>query len=496
MQESQASGLDEANRDELYQLARDVGIDGRSKMNKDELLEALRERQSGASRLGQFQRLAHQVAGGEFRMLPRHLTGNDRRLHLRQTIREDNGTRIAANAEDVSEKFGKLASSMFSFFRGTALLFYRDLAGEDAWMPTVLALGDVHPENFGVMPNADNIPIFGVNDFDEACYAPFTWDLKRGAVGFMLAAAEEAGAKPKRQRKYVRRFVRGYIEGTRHFARHETENDHQVRHDNAPKLIRKLIEDAWEDREEWLADDYLDEFKRGFRSDKELVPISSRTPEFQQLLERLVSENDIKVPPRAGELKVKDVAIRRGQGTASLGLPRYYLLVEGPRKDGSDDLIIELKKARRSALAGLAPPSDYDNSGSGERIVHAQTVQLVRGDVFYGHVEIDGESFMSRERAPFRDDIDLDDLSHSQWKKYARICGRALAHAHAMSDEQGALEDDLEPLILEAIGEPRLFVDDIVRFASEAAERVRQDFRFYKEDHRLNAFRRTDQVFR
>lgn len=48
------------------------------------------------------------------------------------------------------------------------------MAGDDAWMPTVLTLGDVHPENFGVMPNADNVPIFSVNDFDEAYYAPFT----------------------------------------------------------------------------------------------------------------------------------------------------------------------------------------------------------------------------------------------------------------------------------------------------------------------------------
>ena len=61
-------------------------------------------------------------------------------------------------------------------------------------MPAVFALGDVHPANFGGMPSADNVPIFGVNDFDEAHYAPFTWDLKRGAVGFLLAAGLAAVA--------------------------------------------------------------------------------------------------------------------------------------------------------------------------------------------------------------------------------------------------------------------------------------------------------------
>jgi hypothetical protein len=38
----------------------------------------------------------------------------------------------------------------------------------------------------GIMPNADGVPFFGLNDFDEAAYAPFSWDVKRGAVGFNL----------------------------------------------------------------------------------------------------------------------------------------------------------------------------------------------------------------------------------------------------------------------------------------------------------------------
>ena len=83
-------------------------------------------------------------------------------------------------------------------------------------------------------------------------------------------------------------------------------------------------------------------------------------------------------------MRVKDVAVRRGQGIASLGLARYYVLIEGPRADATDDLIIEFKQARRSALAGLTPPSRYDADGRGERISHAHRVQLVNGDVFYG----------------------------------------------------------------------------------------------------------------
>ena len=498
------SDLDDATRDELYELAKEEGIERCSTMKKAELREALKqargeagEHEQVASRVDAFRTLSEASAKGKFVMLPRLLTGNDRRMHVRQTLREDHQTRIADKAEDAEIKFDKLAGSLFSFFRGTALLFYRDMAGEDAWMPTVLTLGDVHPENFGVMPNADNVPIFGVNDFDEAYYAPFTWDLKRGAVGFMLGAEEEGGFGKKRQRKIARKFIEGYIDGIRVFADDGNERDHETRIDNAPKIILKLIEKSLEDRAEWLQDDYLDEFKRGFRSDDELVPISRRRDEFQALLDKLVADNGIDLPERTGgTFRVKDVAIRRGQGTASLGLPRYYLMIEGKNADGSDDLIVEFKRARRSALAGLAPPTAHEFDTPGDRIAHAQAVQLVRGDVFYGSVELDGQSFMTRERAPFRDDIDLDDLSKKSWNHYAKTCGQTLAHAHALSDEIGEFEHDIEPMIVEAMGPPELFVDDVVRFAVDAAERVRGDHEAFKADHALGAFRAVDVVYR
>lgn len=511
---TQANSLTESHsKDAWYQLAKRLDIPGRSTMTKDELLTAVNHSANGpagradrATRFDEFARLAKERVDGRVVELPRNLPAEDRRLHVRQTLREDHQTRISDYSLAAQEKFDKLAGSLFSFFRGTCLLFYRDMAGDDAWMPTVLALGDVHPENFGVMPSADNIPVFGVNDFDEAHHAPFTWDLKRGATGFLLAAHEKSGLKPKKRLKVARHFVKGYIAGMRDFAQDDRELEHQLRYDNAPKMIAQLIESARASRSDWLAEDYHEEYGRGFRNDEELVPASSRIDEFQDLVNRWIDECNIDVPPRAGSMRVKDVAVRRGQGTASLGLSRYYVLIEGERADATDDIIIEFKRARRSALAGLVPSPDFGSKTDGERIAYAQRSQLVRGDGFYGSVEFEGHSFMSRERAPFRDDIDLDDLSSKGWRKYARICGRSLAQAHALSDEtqhldfgtgnQLGADVDIDKVILQAMEPNELFIDDILRFAVDAARRVTADHEHFKADHELRAFTTIDVAYR
>jgi len=447
-------------------------------------------------RVDAYRDLAERIARGEQIVPPALLSGHERRRHVRATLREDHQNRIEERASGTREKFQKLAKSRFSFFRGTALLFYRDMVGTDADMPTVLALGDVHPENFGVMPNRDGAPIFSVNDFDEVIYAPFTWDMKRGAVGFWIAAKEEGGMKRKHRRRVVRAFFEGYVDAIEGFAEMSDEKRDAFRMDNSPKVIRRLFEEAWEQRESWLWSDYLKENGRGFRADDELEPLTSRTETFQKAVHELMKGKGVDVPARAGELKVKDVCKRHGQGTASLGLPRYYVLIEGPSKDATDDIIIEFKHARRSALEGLVPPSDFNAGTKADRIAHGQAVQLAQGDVFYGAVEIEGESFMSRERAPFRDDIDLDELSKKTWREYARVCGAALAQAHALSDDLGQVDYDVEPSIVKSCKPRELFLEDLVRFTVEAADRLKADHKAFVQDFEAGAFDRIDYVYR
>ena len=447
-------------------------------------------------RVASFEDLARRIAAGEQVVPPVLLVGQARREHVRSTLREDHAARIEQRSPGAREKFDELADDFVKFFRGTALLFYRDMVGQDFHMPTVMALGDVHPENFGVMPDENGAPIFGVNDFDETMYAPFTWDLKRGAVGFWIAARETGGMKRKKRRKVVNAFLTGYLDAMQGYAERATEKNDAYRLDNSPEVIRRLFEEAWEERRDWLWDDYLKPSGRGFRPDDELQPVSSETEKFQKAVDELVKSKGIEVPDRAGELRVKDVCVRHGQGTASLGLPRYYVLIEGPSKDATDDLIIEFKRARQSALDGLTPPTEFRAGNKADRILHGQTVQLAHGDIFYGAVDIDGESFMTRERAPFRDDIDLGELSDKTWRDYARVCGAALAQSHALSDDLGEIDYDVEPAIMAAASPRELFIADVVRFTEESADRLKSDHELFREDHAMAAFDQVDVIYR
>jgi uncharacterized protein (DUF2252 family) len=441
-----------------------------------------------------FEAYAEQVAEGAIAVAPTALSPNGRRLYVRDTLREDNLFRIDNRPEGAQEKFRKLRRSLFDFFRGTALLFYRDMAGADAHLPTVLAIGDIHPENFGVMPNADGSPFFGINDFDEAHFAPFSWDLRRGATGFWIACREN-GWNRKKRAKIVRAFVQGYLDGLKEFAVDDREKSYQYRIDNSPPLIRDLLESAMGSRKKFLSQ-MIDLDKGKFLATRELVPFTGKVDKFQKAIDKYKKSNDILEGLPGGHFRVKDVAVKKGSGTASLGLDRYLVLIDAESDDNADDIVLEMKQARRSALYGLATSNlpvkkgkKSDGEHEAEVIVKSHQVHLVGGDPYYGTTTLEKRDFLVRERSPFKEDYDHDDLNKSQMLQYAGICGRTLSIAHARSDEDtGVMEGNAEETILAAI-EPKLLLDDMVRFAEETSERMLLDYKAFKQDYKLGAFK-------
>jgi Uncharacterized protein conserved in bacteria (DUF2252) len=96
--------------------------------------------------------------------------------------------------QDLTLKHRLMAEAVFPFFRAT---FYRwlqlwPIVCEDlAKAPTVLAVGDLHIENFGTWRDLEGRLIWGVNDLDEVSPSSYAIDLVRLTASAYLATMEE-----------------------------------------------------------------------------------------------------------------------------------------------------------------------------------------------------------------------------------------------------------------------------------------------------------------
>jgi hypothetical protein len=155
--------------------------------------------------------------------------------------------------------------------------------------PSVLAVGDIHLENYGVWRDREGRLVWGVNDFDEAADMPYTVDLVRLATSAMLS-------RPARrtQRKIIcSSILMGYREGLHEPRPFVLDEEHS--------WLRALLAVSEDERARfWKKIDKLQKETR--------VPARYRKP-----IEREMPGADARIEKFA----------RRAAGTGSLGRPRW-----------------------------------------------------------------------------------------------------------------------------------------------------------------------------
>ena len=124
------------------------------------------------------------------------------------------GRQVPLVRADIAFKHEQMALGAFPFLRAT---FYRWM---EQWhvccpnlarAPTVLAVGDLHTENFGTWRDNEGRLIWGINDFDEAFPLAYTNDLVRLATSARLAIG--AGTLQLTARAACAAIVDGYRDG-------------------------------------------------------------------------------------------------------------------------------------------------------------------------------------------------------------------------------------------------------------------------------------------
>ena len=120
--------------------------------------------------------------------------------------------------ELVPIRYGRMAATPFTYYRGAALPMAADLATGPTTNLNVQLCGDAHLCNFGGFASPERDLLFDVNDFDETSPGPFEWDLKRLGASFEIAARSR-NFTAKEGRKLVINSMSSYREAMREFAK-------------------------------------------------------------------------------------------------------------------------------------------------------------------------------------------------------------------------------------------------------------------------------------
>jgi uncharacterized protein (DUF2252 family) len=127
------------------------------------------------------------------------------------------GERIPLVHADLKRKHALMKEGAFPFMRAT---FYRwaqtwpEVSPETFKAPVTLAVGDLHVENFGTWRDVEGRLIWGINDFDELAWMPYTCDLVRLATSALLEISVDHlhNIDPK---VACQRIIQGYKDGLR-----------------------------------------------------------------------------------------------------------------------------------------------------------------------------------------------------------------------------------------------------------------------------------------
>jgi uncharacterized protein (DUF2252 family) len=439
-----------------------------------------------------------QAAGHEVRKLvPRashgHWTPAPDRPDPVALLRAEDSDRMA---DLVPIRWGRMSSSAFAFYRGSAALMAADLAPLPRTGLTVQLCGDAHLSNFGLYGSPERELLFDVNDFDETLPGPFEWDLKRLAASFILAS-RSSGLGEDVARETALAAVRSYREHmTAYSEMHELdvwyshiaadqllEMVHAATADKAAvkkagkhevKAQTKFAEKTFtkaRSRDSLQAAGKLSEVVDGSRRIVEQPPLVMHLPElseneataglFHQYKETLEDDRR-ELLDRFG---VVDVA-RKVVGVGSVGTRCIIVLLLG--RDSDDPLFLQIKEAGPSVLEPYLGKSRFVHGG--HRVVAGQRLMQAASDIFLGWMtgKPGGRHFYWRQLRDMKGSIEVERLKAPGLEILATVCGWTLARAHARSGHRIAVASYL--------GVNDRFEQAIADFALLYADQAERDY--------------------
>ena len=360
------------------------------------------------------------------------------------------GQHEARLAELVPVRVGRMLQSAFAFYRGTAAIMASDLAAAPTTGIDVVSCGDAHISNFGFYASPERELVFDLNDFDEAAWAPWEWDLKR-LIASVVIAGQASSRDEDRIREAVLRSVRAYARAlrtgvlasptARYFAHFDPEAGMDQLDTASQRVLRAAIKDARKRTGERAARRLTETDERGRLVFVERPPTMTRAePEVEQqarvYLRRYLLSANSGVRQLMHHYTLSDVA-RRVVGVGSVGTRCSLALLQ----DGDGHaLVMQSKQAVRSVLeqyGGIAQPLELQahvaQHGEGGRVVALQRMLQSVSDPFLGHLRGDGVDLYVRQFHDMKGGIEAEAIDDEPFIAYAQACAVTLARAHCQS---------------------------------------------------------------
>ncbi|MFE4697033.1 DUF2252 domain-containing protein [Streptomyces sp. NPDC056738] len=346
-------------------------------------------------------------------------------------------------------RYARMAASPLAFLRGGAAVMAADLAAQPHTGLTVQLCGDAHLLNFGLYAAPERPLLFDLKDFDETFPGPFEWDVKRLAASVAVAAREN-GHKEEHVFGAARAAAGQYREAVRRLAR-QGELTVWYQHIDADLLLPLVRSGRRRRRAEATltrarrrtslqALGKLTETVGGRRRIVHDPPLLEPAGAMDMASLRKIFSDYRSTLPEERRLLLDRYrfvdAARKTVGVGSVGTRCFIVLLAG--RDADDPLFLQIKQAGRSVLEEHLPSGPYVHPG--RRVVAGQRLMQAAGDAFLGWTTgPEGRAFYWRQLHDTKGPADIAGMSPAELRSYARLCGTALARAHARSGDRVAI---------------------------------------------------------
>lgn len=408
-----------------------------------------------------------------------------------QSIYSDNHPLALQLPGEVQDKIQKMAADPFSFYRGTASLFYQDMTTlpASAYNTTQTSVawlcGDMHLANFGVMQDSTGTSVFDVDDADEGYWGPYVWDIRRLATSIILTA-QLNGISSSNQQQLVTDFISAYLSNIKDFHGSNDELSFQLSNSDTSGYVNDLIGESKSDSRSSFLAKYtaVSGSARSFMTASDLITVPQGT--YNSIVSAVGTYvNSISSGKQfsSSYYQVKDIRQKLDSGIGSLGKYRYWVLIQGPSSSTGDDVILEMKQEQSSAVAiaapGNFPAADYGNN-EGQRVALTVKATHINTDVLVGWTTMNGMAFYIHEKSPYEEDFDDTQLtSFGKFDTAVAYMGMALAADHSRADQDynpNLIPYSMDKQIDDAVTSKSGFTSEIIAFATNYAAQVQLDY--------------------